>query len=241
MFMKKLILFFGIFACASYNAKAQMIPLCGDYSFSGNIRANKILSREDIQIGEDQSPTNGGFGKKLYFGTPTENTDDIYMYRFNVGTDQSELRVNVGDDNNDKFVVGRKFWDQPNFTPMFSVETNRTVRVGDPSVAEESKLIVNGPVIAKKVEVKTNVWADFVFTKDYQLPTLNEVKLHIDANKHLPGIPTEAEVKEKGVDLGEMQIKLLQKIEELTLYVIQQQETIDELKSQMNSLKNGKE
>jgi spore germination protein GerM len=96
---------------------------------------------------------------------------------------------------------------------------------------------VNGYIFANEIQVKSDVWADHVFTNDYQLPTLNEVKLHIDENKHLPGIPTEAEIKENGVNLGEMQVKLLQKIEELTLYLIQQDETIQELKAEIQELK----
>lgn len=65
--------------------------------------------------------------------------------------------------------------------------------------------------------------ADFVFHPDYSLPSLQQVDKFISSNGHLPGIPSEAEVKEKGLGLVEMQIKLLQKVEELTLYVIEQE------------------
>jgi hypothetical protein len=99
-------------------------------------------------------------------------------------------------------------------------------------------LDVYGIIQGKEIRASETGWADFVFKEGYNLPTLNELKQHIDENKHLPGIPTEAEVKENGVNLGEMQVKLLQKIEELTLYVIQQQETIDELKGKMEKLEN---
>ena len=67
-------------------------------------------------------------------------------------------------------------------------------------------------------------------------PLLN-VKLHIDTNKHLPGIPSESEEKENGVNIGEMQVKLLQKIEELTLYLIQQDNMIQELKTEIQELR----
>ena len=80
-------------------------------------------------------------------------------------------------------------------------------------------------------------WADFVFDKEYKLRSLEEVKAHIDEYKHLPDIPTEAEVKENGVSLGEMQAKLLQKIEELTLYVIKQDEKNKALEKEIQSLK----
>ena len=84
----------------------------------------------------------------------------------------------------------------------------------------QNKLDVNGTIRATEVKVEAD-WADFVFDKDYKLPTLQEVEDHINEHKHLPDIPSEAEVKENGVSLGEMQAKLLQKIEELTLYVIE--------------------
>jgi hypothetical protein len=101
-------------------------------------------------------------------------------------------------------------------------------------------LELNGAVKAKEVLVSNTNWADFVFVGDYQLPSLNEVKQHIETNNRLPGLPSEAEVKENGVNLGEMQVKLLQKIEELTLYVIQQNEKIQNLESEVKKLKNNK-
>lgn len=100
-------------------------------------------------------------------------------------------------------------------------------------------LEINGTVQAKEIVVSNTNWADFVFANDYKLPSLNEVKRHIAENKHLPGIPDEAEVKENGINLGDMQAKLLQKIEELTLYVIQQQETIEELNEKIGQLGNN--
>ena len=94
------------------------------------------------------------------------------------------------------------------------------------------KLAVNGIIRAKEIKVESN-WADFVFKKDYKLPTLGEVKKHITEKGTLPGIPSESDVKANGVSLGEVNALLLQKIEELTLYVIKQQEEINELKEQL--------
>ena len=91
----------------------------------------------------------------------------------------------------------------------------------------QNKLDVNGTIRATEVKVEAG-WSDFVFDKDYKLPTLQEVENHINEHKHLPDIPSEAEVKENGVSLGEMQAKLLQKIEELTLYTIELNKTVKE-------------
>jgi hypothetical protein len=84
------------------------------------------------------------------------------------------------------------------------------------------KLAVNGTVIATSVTVKLyNAWPDYVFKKDYKLPTLNEVKDYIDKNHHLPDMPSEKEVADNGFNLGEMNKILVKKVEELTLYMIE--------------------
>lgn len=80
-------------------------------------------------------------------------------------------------------------------------------------------------------------WSDFVFYEDYELPSLEEVEQHIEENGHLKDIPSEAEVLEEGIDLTEMDSKLLQKIEELTLYVIDLNKRVDELEKENKELK----
>ena len=106
---------------------------------------------------------------------------------------------------------------------------SESIGVGTTNV-EGYKLAVNGIIRAKEIKVESN-WADFVFKKDYKLPTLGEVKKHIEEKGTLPGVPSESDVKLNGVSLGEVNALLLQKIEELTLYVIKQQEEIEQLKA----------
>ncbi|MEM1134907.1 MAG: hypothetical protein AAGI07_03635 [Bacteroidota bacterium] len=103
-------------------------------------------------------------------------------------------------------------------------------------------LSVNGKVRATEVKVYTD-WADFVFEADYPLPTLAEVANHIKTKGHLTGIPSADEVAKEGIYLGKMNAKLLQKIEELTLYIIQQEnrlnkqsELIEQLQQQESRL-----
>jgi hypothetical protein len=99
------------------------------------------------------------------------------------------------------------------------------------------KLAVEGTIGAREVKVETTTWPDYVFSDDYELRSLEEVRQHIDQNGHLPEIPTEADVVANGILLGEMNAKLLQKIEELTLYVIDINEQVQKLKEENHSLK----
>ena len=100
------------------------------------------------------------------------------------------------------------------------------------------KLDVAGIIRAHEVKVNTNTGADFVFAEDYALRPLNEVSDFIQTNKHLPEIPSAADMVANGLDMGEFQIKLLQKIEELTLYVIEQDKQLKKQQEEINRLKS---
>lgn len=107
---------------------------------------------------------------------------------------------------------------KPNYYSMFLNGNN-----GD--------LGIRGTLVSNEVIVKIGGWSDFVFENGYKLPTLIEVENHIKENGHLKDIPSTNEVIENGISLGQMNSKLLQKIEELTLYAIAQEKKIEELQS----------
>lgn len=107
-----------------------------------------------------------------------------------------------------------------------------TGNVGIGTTAPPYKLAVKGTIGAQEVVVtSTSGWSDYVFDPAYRNAPLSEVEKYIDENHHLPGIPSAAEVANQGVGLGEMQAKLLAKIEELTLHLIQDEKEIAELKA----------
>ena len=113
--------------------------------------------------------------------------------------------------------------------------TSGSIGIGTANT-EGYKLAVNGVIRAKEIKVESD-WADFVFKKDYKLPTLKEVETHINENGTLPGIPSEAEVKANGVNLAETNALLLQKIEELTLYIIQQEKRMESMEAEIKSIR----
>jgi hypothetical protein len=121
------------------------------------------------------------------------------------------------------------------FSPALSINDDLNVGIG--TINPDSKLAVNGTIHSKEVKVDMQGWSDFVFKKEYKLPTLEEVEKHIAANGHLQNIPSEDEVLKNGINLGEMNAKLLQKIEELTLYSIQQNKKIEEQSKEIETLK----
>ncbi len=94
----------------------------------------------------------------------------------------------------------------------------------------DSKLAVDGKIYAREIEVNLNTWPDDVFKPEYKLMTLTDLEKFINQNSHLPGIPAETEVLENGLNLGDMNAKLLQKVEELTLYVIELKKEVEQMK-----------
>ena len=106
--------------------------------------------------------------------------------------------------------------------------------IGKDPITQKSLLIVDGTIHAKEVIVDLNTdLADYVFHPSYSLMPLHEVEQYVKTNSHLPEIPSAVEVSKNGMSIGEMQNKLLQKIEELTLYVIEQDKKIETQSAQI--------
>jgi hypothetical protein len=116
---------------------------------------------------------------------------------------------------------------------------NGKIGLGVFANSEDALLVVDGKIMAEEVKVQAVPSSDFVFEPEYQLRPLEEVDAFIRENKHLPDIPSAAEFKENGVGLGEMDNMLLQKIEELTLYVIELKKENEELKADNIAIKDG--
>jgi hypothetical protein len=114
--------------------------------------------------------------------------------------------------------------------PATGINTTGGVGIGTTYVPGGYKLSVNGKIIAEEVRVELRAnWPDYVFEKDYDLQSLPELETYIAQHGHLPNIPAAAEVAKEGIALGEMNAKLLQKIEELTLHLIAQDKRLKAL------------
>ena len=127
----------------------------------------------------------------------------------------------------------------------FSVMTNKATRltiaangnVGINTTTPSEQLSVNGNIRSRKIIVTQTGWPDYVFDSSYQLPSLESVASFVQANKHLPDIPSAATIEKGGHDVGEVQKQLLKKVEELTLYVIDLKKENSEMKKENAALK----
>jgi hypothetical protein len=120
-----------------------------------------------------------------------------------------------------------------NSTMQFAVTYNGNVGIG--TATPDAKLAVKGTIHAQEVRVDLSVpGPDYVFEEIYNLPSLADTETYIKQNKHLPEVPSACEMEENGINLSEMNMILLKKVEELTLYVIELKKEVDSMNLQKN-------
>lgn len=167
------------------------------------------------------------------------------------GEAQNQNQVSLAIDNwqdytvsNPNNIVEIKRRDVSGATPTdypFLILGNGKVTIGvDPAATNLNgnfKLFVGTGILTERVKVEhSGIWPDFVFNDEYKLQSLKEVEEYIRHNKHLPNVPSAGNVAENGIDLGEMDGILLQKIEELTLYMIDLKKENDNLRARLEKL-----
>jgi hypothetical protein len=188
-----------------------------------------------------------------YFGSLAFNRDATLGNIYDPTGSAFQIN-NGGTDNNLHFQVYSGSGSQVTNNALVINGSNGSVGIGTANTFTYM-LAVNGSAIATSMTVKLyGNWPDFVFKPNYHLLPLNEVKTYIDQNSHLPDMPSAEEVSKEGINLGEMNKRLVKKVEELTLYIIEsdklgkdrdaqlksQQEQINLLKEQLNLLIKGK-
>jgi hypothetical protein len=173
-----------------------------------------------------------GYGMKA---TPYAQYTETNRYLSSTDIQAGRAAIELGGSSDIKFFVGdsQKSTDG-GIVNIKQIVTFSNVGVGIGTTDTKGyKLAIAGDAIAEKVVVKLKTnWPDHVFKPEYKLPSLSIVEQHIKEKGHLQDIPSEKEVNDKGLDLGDMNAKLLQKIEELTLYIIAQEKRIQKLEEQ---------
>jgi hypothetical protein len=161
------------------------------------------------------------------------NTYMLFTNKYDVNGGWNNLRpLKVDNSTGDIYLANDKFQilhNTGNIIASGKIGIGLTDAATKLAVSPSDELLtVNGVIHAKEVKVDlTGSLADFVFHPSYKLMPLNQVEQYVKTNSHLPEIPSATEVSKNGLSMGEMQNKLLQKVEELTLYVIEQQKRIE--------------
>jgi hypothetical protein len=197
--------------------------------FGGNVGVGTTTPGANMEIFElsDSKPAGVVAAAKSALklsraGTPNYSYPESAEFRLghggpNVWGSKLDLFINGGTNQNN-------IPDQQVMTWLY----NGNVGVG--TTSPDQKLTVKGTIHSQEVKVDMNILPDYVFDKTYELAPLKQVKDFIDKNHHLPEVPSAEQVSREGLKLGEMNALLLKKVEELTLYAIQQKEENQKLK-----------
>ena len=187
---------------------------------------------ETVQIGDRFVIHNGGT-KVIGYNWHYENGSSKYI------TNGYSSQIRFGGNGTLSFVVSPSGSAGQNITDeKYAIHITNDGKVGIGTTNTQGyQLAVKGSAHFCKAVVKTQGWCDYVFDNDYKLPNLNELEKYIKTHKHLPDIPSETEVTENGIDVAQMNKLLLQKVEELTLYIIDLQKQIEKQNREIENLK----
>ncbi|KKM23174.1 hypothetical protein LCGC14_1617880 [marine sediment metagenome] len=217
------------FALGKYNIgiSGTLFELGNGTSTSNRKNAITVLNNGNVGIGES-SPTLGQLqinpttvdqhhGITIYAGGSTARS----YVKSDGGTDYDWYMTRGGVDGKGILITKDGF-----------------VGIGTTSVPSDYHLAVDGGIIAEEVfvELSGDWWPDHVFQKDYNLMSLAELENYVTINNHLPDVPSEGDIRQEGINLGKMDALLLQKIEELTLYVILLKKENSEMRNKLDMI-----
>lgn len=209
----------------TYTSDGSKLQVTGASSFNGAVRFQGLTGNSNsnkVLVADDN-------GWVFYRNLSTLQGNAGWTMSGNAGS--SEVTNFIGTTDNQPVVF------RTNNTETMRILANGNIGVGISSPT--SKFEVNGIIRAKKVIVTQSTWPDYVFETSYKLPSLESVSSFIKANKHLPEMPSASAIEKDGQDVGDIQKLLLKKVEELTLYVIEQQKEIQLLKERNEKLENA--
>ena len=203
----------------------------------GTSNLNIVMSLLEKNVGIGTTTPQAAF--HVNAGAQYQNGPSVI---FDKGTSDKQFYLYFNGDNTVQGYVGQPanvahrldLGTDGNSTAMTILGTN----IGIGTTTPQEKLSVNGTVCATKVRVaQTGCWADYVFNTGYRLRPLSEVEQYINQNHHLPEVPSAQEVEKNGLDVGDNQATLLKKVEELTLYMIEQNKKLESQQQQIDDLK----
>lgn len=187
------------------------------------IGTNNLKEALQVNGGIVSTGTNQGFKFNCYNNSGNKFFAQGYAGAFTLDTLGTLVFANTTNSGNAN--------DSANLNNVFVINKEGKVGIGNPN--PQVSLAVNGEVNAKKVKVTLTGWPDYVFEDKYNLLSIDSLKNFIKKNKHLPEVPSVSEVDENGLDVGSNQSILLKKIEELTLYLIEANESIKRLEKKV--------
>lgn len=211
-----------LFSWTSYTTKMMTMTA------NGNLGIGTTNPQEKFQISNSYTFHDGGHKVMGFLYKPSGNVDlDSSKYAGEIRFDPTNGILRIG--------TSSSITNAP-ITSLY-IDKNGDVGIGIANT-KGYKLGVKGKIAAEEVKVALyNTWPDYVFESNYNLQTLEEVENHIIEKGHLQNIPSAKEVEENGIQLGEMNARLLQKIEELTLYLIEQNKKTEQLQKEVALLK----
>ncbi len=206
--------------------------------YDDNFARTVLYSPSTASNGSLMQIINGdGTERNLVFGVVSPNLSAPWIGYPNT---KSALLVAQGSDvealifgtrSNSPIVIGTSDIERMRIT----TDGNIGIGTDDP----KSKLAVNGVIRSTEINVMADITVpDYVFEPEYELPGLEKVRDFVNTHKHLPEIPNAAQIEKEGIDLGEMNMRLLKKIEELTLYQIQLMDEVKTLRGKIESIEN---
>lgn len=214
------------YAIFSFGSRGGIKPLLVEYGDAAN-RSSSDISRIEWRIYTD---SNGWH--YLWFWQSNYSKYATFNYDNTCGTEFWTFEDPPADHT---LIWSSKGGDRQYSSLTYAnLHIQNNVAIGTTTTGSH-KLAVEGSIGAREVKVETSGWSDYVFTDSYNLPTLYEIEQFIKKYGHLKNIPSEASIMKHGINLGLMNAKLLEKIEELTLHTIEQQKQIDSLKLIHNS------
>lgn len=218
---------------------SQTLNVEGGGYFSGNvgIGTSNPASSSRLHLFNSSSSTwlniekpNSGTEGGVMFS----NNAAVMFYIWSDNTDNDALKIETTGLAGENDEAPRMEFPKINKN-IYMAESGGNVGIGTTSPNE--RLTVNGTIYGKEIKVDLSVpGPDYVFENNYELLSLDEIERYIEANKHLPDVPSAKEMEENGIKVGEMNMILLKKIEELTLYLIEKEEQLQALEKRVVQL-----